>query len=235
MSPASITERVGTAVRFERLAGACALVGAAIFVFQEIVLRLWPGPSSVDGWLAAPLTPIEKVRMWLMFALFFLLLGAYTALTIRVGNDWARMGMVFVAVGYLVELAYRAVELHAVPGWADSYRQLHDETARHTLRARIEAFSDITTALYLVIRAGAIFANLCFATALWRGTGLTRALSLLFLGNAIRLSIGYLRPSLPAIAPVLDWIFILMVTPLYTSLGIWLWRSSVAPGRDARA
>lgn len=211
---------------FYRVAGGCAFTVAAIFVFQEVALRIAPGPDTTDEWLAGPLSAIEEVRMALMFALFFFSLAAYAGLTFRVGGEPARAGLFFGTIACVVELTYRAVEMHAVPGWAEAYRQTQDPALRALLRARIDVFQDVTLSLYSVIRGAALAANACFAAALFRARGLERAVGLFFLANAARLWLHYSKPMVPALAPVLDVMFIVVLAPLYATLGVWLCRPS---------
>jgi hypothetical protein len=208
---------------FSRFAALAAISVAVIFLFQEVALRVTPGPSSTDEWLAAPLPAIERLRATLMFALFFPSLLTYAAVTQRAKHDAARVGLVFATVGCVVELAYRAVEVHAVPGWADAYRQTEDPAVRAILRARIDAFQDITVALYSVIRGAAMLTSSCFAAALLRSPGLGRAVALLFAANAQRVALAYVKPWVPALEPILDWMFIVVLAPLYACIGFWLW------------
>jgi hypothetical protein len=213
----------GFALSFERVAGACAVAVAAIFLFQELVLRLSPGPATVDEWLASPLAGVERLRMSLMFVLFFLSLVAYAGIAFRVPNDAAKMGLVFAAIGCIIELGYRAVEMGAVPQWAEAYRQAEDTLARAVLRSRVETFQDVTMSLYSVIRGTAILTSVCFGLALLPAKGLQRTVALLFTANAARLALNYPRPFFPFLAPILDWIFILVLAPLYVCIGVWLW------------
>src|SRR3954468_2815570 len=83
---------------FERAAGACAVAVAAIFLFQELVLRLSPGPTTVDEWLAAPLASVERLRMALMFLLFLLSLVAYVGVAYRAANSASRMALLFATI-----------------------------------------------------------------------------------------------------------------------------------------
>jgi hypothetical protein len=208
---------------FWRVGGACSFAVAAIFVFQEFVLRLAPGPSTAAEWLAAPLAPLERVRMGFMFALFFLSLLTYAGVAFRADNDAARAGLVFGTIACTVELAYRAVEMDAVPAWAETYRQTQDPSLRALLQARIEAFGDVTTAIYDVIRGAAMLTSLCFGGALFRGSGWQRTVALLFFANAARLGLNYTKPFVPALAPILDGVFIVVLAPLYGCVGWWLW------------
>jgi hypothetical protein len=214
--------------RFGQVAGICSFAVAAIFVFQEFVLRLAPGPSTTDEWLAAPLTSIERARMGAMFLLFFLALFTYAGIAFRAGNSMARAALVFGALGCAIELTYRAVEMGAAPQWADGYRQAHDVVTQSLYRSRIEVFQDVIAALYILIRGAAIATSLCFGTALWRATGLQRGVSLFFFANAVRLLLSYAKPLVPGLEPVLDWVFVAVLVPLYVCAGLWL-RSDPAP------
>jgi len=225
----SAFDRAGTASTredwFFRLASICAFVVVAIFLFQEVVLRVAPSPSTTDEWLATPLSAIERVRMALMFSLFFFSLTTYAGVAFRLGDAAARLGLVFATIACVIELAYRAVEMRAVPAWAEAYRQAQDPALRDILRARVDAFQDVTASLYGVIRGAAFCTNLSFAAALRKSEGLARGIQLLFLVNAVRLSINYVKPLAPGLEPILDWMFILILAPLYACLGVWLWRS----------
>jgi hypothetical protein len=209
---------------FGRAAGACSFAVVAIFVFQEFVLRLSPGPSTVDEWLSQPLSAVEQVRMALMFALFFFEMVVFTGIALRSGTDAARAGLVFGVLACTVELLYRAVEMGAVPDWAEAYRQAQDATAQALLRSRIEAFEHVTASLYSVIRGAALATSLCFGAALWRSQGLTQAVALLFFANAGRLCLHYLKGFVPALSPILDAVFIAVLAPLYVCVGLWLWQ-----------
>jgi uncharacterized RDD family membrane protein YckC len=213
----------GLPLTFERVAGACAVAVAAIFLFQELVLRLSPGPSTADEWLAAPLASVEKLRMALMFVLFFLSLVAYAGVSFRAGNEASRVALVFAAIGCAVELGYRAVEMQALPQWAEGYRLAEDTAVRAIFRSRVESFLDVTSSLYSVIRGTAILTSVCFGIALLPAKGLQRTVALLFTANAARLALNYPRPFVPALAPILDWVFILVLAPLYVCIGVWLW------------
>jgi hypothetical protein len=206
-------------------------VVATIFVFQEVALRLAPGPGTTDEWLAGPLSLVEEVRMALMFALFFFSLAVYAGLTFRIGGEPARAGLLFAVIACVIELAYRAVEMRAVPDWAEAYRRTQDPAVRALLRARIDAFQDVTLALYSVIRGAALCASACFAAALWRAKGLERVVGLLFLANATRLWLHGSKGVVPMLGPALDAMFILVLAPLYICLGIWLWRPSQRASR----
>jgi hypothetical protein len=228
MEPKTLTSETpgaaqGVPVTFDRMAGACAVAVAAIFLFQELVLRLSPGPSTLDEWLAAPLAPVEKLRMALMFVLFFLSLVTYAGVSFRAGNDASKLALVFATIGCMVELGYRAVEMQAVPQWAEAYRQAEDALLRAELRSRVETFLDVTASIYAVIRGAAILTSVCFGIALLPAKGLQRAVAFLFTANAARLAMGYPRPFVPALAPILDWMFILVLAPLYVCIGVWLW------------
>src|SRR5687767_8617095 len=63
---AKMDEAASVDLRFFRVASACAFLVVAIFLFQEIVLRVAPGPSTTDEWLAAPVAAIERLRISLM-------------------------------------------------------------------------------------------------------------------------------------------------------------------------
>jgi hypothetical protein len=219
---------------FELVAGASSLAVATIFVFQEVVLRLAPEPSTTEELLAAPAAPIEKLRMALMFGLFFLSLITYAGVAFRSGNDAAKAGLVFATIACAIELAYRSVEMVAVPQWAEAHRHATDATVRTLLRGRVEVFQDVTTALYAVIRGAAMLTSACFGAALWRAAGLGRAISILFFVNLVRLGLNYLRPSVALLGPILDWVFIAVLAPLYASLGLWLLRSSGRPSSGSR-
>jgi hypothetical protein len=225
--PVSATDRKTDARGhwFFRVAGACAFVVVAIFLFQEVVLRVAPGPATTDEWLAIPISAIERVRMALMFSLFFFSLTTYAGVAFRLDDPAARTGLFFGTIGSIIELAYRAVEMRALPQWADAYRQAQDPALRAILRARVDTFHDVTASLYIVIRGTALCTNLFFAGALRRSEGLERAIQLLFLANAARLGMNYLKPLASGLEPVLDWMFILVLAPLYGSLGVWLRRS----------
>jgi hypothetical protein len=218
--------RGGVPLTLDRVAGACAVAVAAIFLFQELVLRLSPGPSTVDEWLASPLAPVERLRMALMFVLFFLSLVTFAGITYRAGSDASKLALVFATIGCIVELGYRAVEMQALPQWADAYRQAEDSLLRAELRSRVESFLDVTTSIYAVIRGAAILTSICYAIALLRAKGLQRTVAFLFTANAARLAMNYPRPFVPALAPVLDWMFILVLAPLYVCIGVWLWNPS---------
>src|SRR5262249_5443464 len=127
----------GLPLTFDRVAGACSVAVAAIFLFQELVLRLSPGPSSVDESLSAPLAPVERLRMGLMFVLFFLSLVTYAGISFRAGNDPAKLGLVLATIACVAELGYRSVEMQALPQWADAYRQAEDALSRAVLRSRV--------------------------------------------------------------------------------------------------
>ena len=213
----------GLPLSFERVAGACAVAVAAIFLFQELVLRLSPGPSTVDEWLAEPLASVERLRMALMFVLFFLSLVAYAGIAFRAGNDASKVALLFATIACVIELGYRAVEMQAVPQWADAYRQAEDMVVRAALRSRVETFQDVTASLYAVIRGAAILTSVCFGVALLPSTGLQRTVALLFTANAARLALNYPRPFVPVLAPILDVVFILVLAPLYVCIGVWLW------------
>ena len=221
---------------FSRFAALAAITVAVIFLFQEVALRVTPGPSSTDEWLAAPLPAIERMRAALMFALFFPSLLTYAAVTQRAKHDAARIGLVFATVACLVELGYRAVEVQAVPNWAEAYRQTEDPAVRAILRARIDEFQDVVAALYGVIRGAAMLASACFAAALLRSPGLGRAVAPLFAANAQRLALAYAKPWVPALEPILDWMFIVVLAPLYACIGLWLWSSgeSATPRIEAK-
>jgi hypothetical protein len=228
MEPKTLTSETpaaahGPPIGFERVAGACAVVVAAIFSFQELVLRLSPGPSTLDDWLSAPLSPLERLRMALMFVLFFLALLAHAGVALRAGNDAAKVAFVFAAIACTIELGYRAVEMQALPRWADAYRQAEDALLRAELRSRVETFLDVTTSIYAVIRGAAILTSVCFGLALLPAKGLQRTVALLFTANAARLALNYPRPFVPALAPVLDGMFIVVLAPLYVCIGVWLW------------
>jgi hypothetical protein len=221
-----VSKRTSSVRWFGRVAAVGSFIVVAIFLFQEVALRLAPGPSTTEEWLAASLTTIERLRMAFMFSLFFFSLLTYAGVASRAGNDAARAGLVFATITCAIELAYRAVEMHAVPQWAEAYRQAQDSIVRGDLRARVEAFQDVTTALYKVIRGTALLTSACFGVALWGGSGLQRGTALLFLANAARLAMNYARPLSPALSPILDWVFIAVLAPLYTCLGAWLWSST---------
>jgi hypothetical protein len=214
---------------FERVAGACSFAVVAIFVFQEFVLRLSPGPSTVDEWLAEPLPAIERLRMALMFALFFFEIVVFTGIALRWGTDAARAGLVFGVLACTVELLYRSVEMGAMPDWADAYRHAQDPAAQAILRSHVEVFGHVTASLYSVIRGAALATSLCFGAALWRSPGLTQAVALLFFVNAGRLCLHYLKGFVPALAPILDAVFIAVLAPLYVCVGLWLWQPSARP------
>jgi len=90
---------------------------------------------------------------------------------------------------------------------------------------RSDGIQDVTASLYSVIRGAAFCTSLCFAAALQKSEGLARGIQLLFLVNAVRLSINYVKPLAPGLGPIVDWMFILVLAPLYGCLGVWLWRS----------
>jgi hypothetical protein len=210
---------------FFRVAGACAFIVVAIFLFQEVVLRVAPGPATTDEWLARSVPAIERVRMALMFSLFFFSLTTYAGVAFRLDDPAARAALFFGTIASVIELAYRAVEMRALPQWAEAYRQAQDPAWKAILRARIDTFQDVIASLYIVIRGGALCTNLLFAAALRRRDGLERAIHLLFLANAARLGMNYLKPLAPGLEPILDWMFILVLAPLYGCLGVWLRRS----------
>jgi hypothetical protein len=227
---ASTFDRAGEAASrerwFFRITAVCAFAVVGIFLFQEIVLRVAPGPSTTAEWLAAPLVTIERLRMALMFCLFFFSLTAYAGVAFRLPDPAARAGLLFATIACVVELGYRAVEMRAVPEWAEAYRQAQDPGLRALLRARIDTFQEVTASLYSVIRGAALLASLGYAAAFRRSKGLERAIFLLFLSNALRLSLNSLKPFVPVLEPILDGMFILVLAPLYGCLGVWLWRST---------
>jgi hypothetical protein len=70
--------------------------------------------------------------------------------------------------------------------------------------------------------------SVCFGLALMPAKGLQRTVALLFTANAARLALNYPRPFFPFLAPILDWIFILVLAPLYVCIGVWLWSPTEA-------
>src|SRR5262249_29837822 len=139
------------------------------------------------------------------------------------GSDAAKLALVFATIGCIVELGYRSVEMQALPQWADAYRQAEDSLLRAELRSRVESFLDVTTSIYAVIRGAAILTSISYAIALLRAKGPHRVFAFLFVANAARLAMNYPRPFVPALAPLLDWMFILVLAPLYVCIGVWLW------------
>ena len=161
--------------------------------------------------------------MALMFVLFFLSLAAYAGVAFRAANDAAKMALLFATVACATELGYRAVEMGAVPQWAEAYRQAEDTLVRATLRSRVETFQDVTTALYSVIRGAAILDERLLRRGPPSRAGLA-AHGRAPLHGQRRANRAQLPATLfPFLAPVLDWVFILVLAPLYVCIGVWLW------------
>jgi hypothetical protein len=215
-----------------RVAAVAAFAVAAIFVTQEICLRLGADPSSADELIRVGVQPGNLLRARLMFLLFFGLLTVYAAIFAEKRRHVALLGLVFGAVSCVMELGYRAVELDGVfARWLPAYLAAQGEPARLVARARLDGFYDVVTAVYRVIGVASPLASLCFGLATIRGaTRLERAVGVLFFANLARQSLRWVVvPLFPAAAGVNAAVFAFVVVPLYVVVGAWLWRTPAEP------
>jgi hypothetical protein len=210
-----------------RIAALAAFAAAAIFITQEICLRLAADPSSADELVRVGVSPINLLRARLMFLLFFFWLTVYTAIYAHTRKHVALLGLIFGVVSCIAELGYRAVELDGLfARWLPAYLAAQGDAARLVGRARLDTFYDLVPAAYRIIGIASPLASLCFGLATFRGRSrLERAVGILFFVNVGRKVVALAAGLLPWLASLNNLLFAIVVIPLYVVIGIWLWRT----------
>lgn len=217
-------------LNFFRTASVCALVYALVTIVSAWLMSQIPEPATFDETIALRDNTFNLLRSWATFLSFFFVIVAFwgvAVMKLKSSFELAILGFTFCLIFALIEMLYRSVELLAVNGgWAARYVSETDEVVRTALRVNISAFGDITFALYFVILAAFMIGSFCYSLATWKGVGLEKLVSIVFLLNTVRLLLRLMQMygTQSWLAGLNSLIYAPIVVSLFIAIGVWLWR-----------
>ncbi len=231
---------IGTA--FFRTMAACSAGAAACVLIAQLGLRGYPQAASPSALIELYSHPIFVAQSWTIliqvFLMFLALWGAALKMIQR-ATALIATGFVVFMLWQVLELVPRSIDLFAgTYRWSPAYMAAADEAGRMSFEAQFRLLGDLSGAIREVRNPLWALGHLLFGLAFWQLGGWKRAISILFLFNAVRLVLGFIGRS---IGPA--WLaagglpmFVIGMVPLFTLLAIWMWTEPRhEPGRSAPA
>lgn len=215
--------------RFFKTASLAAFPGGVIiFVFQALQFS-YPAPASLEETIALLGNPAYNAAQWLHFALIFCMLVtilAVAAKKIDSATGLVTTGFIFFLIDFFSTLLYNSTQLFTIHlNWLPRLAAARSEAEKADILAKISFYNDLTPALFVLIFIGATVGMALYGIATWKGRGLEKVVSVLFLiafaGNLV-LGVGYYgaQPLLvAAIGPVVS----VVLGALLALIGAWLW------------
>jgi hypothetical protein len=214
------------------MAVASILAALAVLVAQ-LALGRYPsprGPDQLIGLFADSTFRAQSAVILIQVFLMFLALWGVTAKMYRYTPGLIMTGFLIFVFWQVLEILPRAIGLFAGSyAWAPAFEAATDEAVRTSVAERFRLLMDSYGALATVGRVLWGAGHLLFGLALWRLSGWYRVIAGLFVLNSIRLGLGFLGPAIGV-----RWLdggvalFVSLMVPLFTLIGIWLWRKPFA-------
>jgi hypothetical protein len=214
---------------FFRIMAACSAAAAFGVLLAQLGLNHYPQPEAPPDAIALYSNPVFVAQSWTILIQVFLMFLALWGATVKM----IRRGTALIATGFLIftfwqglELIPRSIDLFAGSyDWSPAYLAATEDVERATLAAQFRWLDDVSSAIRDVRSPLWGLGHLLFGLAFWQLGGWKRAISVLFLFNAVRLALGMIGRS---IGPA--WLaagglpmFIIGMVPLFTLLAIWMW------------
>jgi hypothetical protein len=220
------------------LAGGCSVFYLFAQAFQQVVTRLLPQDGSPASEILTRTQNLDQLRALLILlsmAFSIPLFGAVCFRLFRSAPAFSVLGFVFTCVFLISEMFYRGVDLFVVSRkWASHYLAAVSDADRAATAAQVQVWSDVVAGWYFVLTFSFLLGSLCFAVAAYRDRGhWERFLSLLFVLNAIRLSLRIAEEfgGVRWVAPINAADYFPMVTIVFGYLSFWLFRQAREAGR----
>lgn len=215
---------------FYRAAAICSFVSAVTTLMLIFLPDLYGPAPTLEARFARTENPWYLLRAWAYLVHPFFVVGA--ALGVAMALRHTRAGLAVAGfLGFLLwgftEASQQTLTLVAFHRWAEAFPNA-DETARAMLQAQVSTYDALWDAMYLLLIIAFLIGNLFYGIAMWRGRGLTKALSLFFFAAAtltLMIISGELGgPVLPA--PIGRWLYPLIQPAARVAIGVWLWRNA---------
>lgn len=216
---------------FFRATAIAAGLATLCVILAQIVLT--PMIGSTEGGLTAlrrdPAFRAQEAVILVQVVLMFAALGGAALARWPHSTGLLVTGFAAFVAWQVLEIVPRSIDLFAASlEWAEQYAEATTEAERVKWQTVLLAWGDMWAAMGEVRRVFWGLGHLLFGLVFWRGAWMERTLAVLFLFNAVRLVPrmvgGWLE--VPGLAGLLAgrWWFVLGMLPLFTVLGIWLWK-----------
>lgn len=214
---------------FYKTAAICSIASAVTTLMLIFLPRFYGPATSFEHRLELVQHPLYQLRAWAYLIHPFLVvtaaLGVAAALR-RAASGTTTAGILGFVLWGFTEAAQQTLTLTAFRRWALQFRDA-DAALRETLRAQIGVYDAMWDAMFLLLLIGFLIGNVLYASATWRGRGLTRVLSFFYLGAAF-LTLAGISGEVggPTLPPILStWLYPLLQPAARLTIGIWLWRA----------
>lgn len=220
--------RMQTNINLLRAASVCAFIFALAMTFAVLSRLHTPDPRTLDEAVALSSNVVFNLRTWSQFLSFFFIMIAFWGVAVKkleTSFGLVIIGFVFCAVFVLLELFTRSIDLFVAGGsLATTYASETNDLAKTALRINFDLVNSGIFALYFPLLTAHMLGSCFFGLATWKGVGLEKFVSVLFLINALRLSLRLMQMygSQSWLAGVNRWTYVVLIF-LFSSLGVWLW------------
>jgi hypothetical protein len=225
--------------RFLRFAAICAFVTVLTTLAIHRLPPLWASANTFEEQLGLRDNPIYLARLWVVIVhciLVVISMYAVGALRVRRHTSLMVLGFLGFVVFAVAELLRTSLAIFAVNRrWREEYATTADAARKEALRAAIEAFPGIGSALFFLFAIGFQLGLLCYGLALLGGQRMDRVLGGVFL-LWVLLSLPGMFDTITgseSVSRYFEWVGPDFQPLARALVGIWLWRESrKAPQRE---
>jgi hypothetical protein len=213
---------------FYRVGGACSLL-SALTTLLLIFLPRWFSPADdFTGRMARVEDPLYQLRAWVYLVHPFLVFTAALGVAMRLRRQVAALaipGLLGFALWAATEAGQQALTLIAFDRWRRAYLA-GDPIVRSRMELHTALYDGLWDAMFFLLLLGFLIGNVMYALAMWRGQGLARALSLLYLAAAMLALFGIAGELGVSVLPSAlgFWLYPAIQPLARTLIGVWLWR-----------
>jgi hypothetical protein len=218
--------------RFLRFAALCAFATALTTLAIHLLPPLWASADTFEEQLALRHNRVYLGRLWVVIVHCILVVVSMYGLGIlraRRNTNLMALGFLGFVVFAVAELLRTSLAIFALNRhWREEYVSTTDEARKDALRAAIEAFPGLGSALFFLFAIAFQLGLLCYGLALIRGQGMDRLLGGVFL-LWVFLSLPGMFDTVAGsqgISRYFEWVGPYF-QPLARALtGVWLWREA---------
>jgi hypothetical protein len=214
--------------RFYQAAALCSVLSAVTTLLLIFLPYFYAPGGTFELRMARVNDPAYAVRSWDYLIHPFLTMMAALGVAARLRRTAAGLvvpGLLCFLLWGVIEASQQALTLAAFDRWRHAYLA-GDEAVRSTMVLRTALYDSAWDAMYFLLLIAFMIGNILYAAAMWRGSTLSRTLSVLYAAAAL-LTLTILAGELggPSLPPLIEaWVYPLTQPLARVLIGVWLWR-----------
>jgi hypothetical protein len=214
---------------FYRFAAVCSIASGLTTLGLIFLPGMFPPAEDLAGRMSRVADPTYRLYAWVYFAHPFLVVTAALGVAMRLRREAAPLvipGLLAFLLWGATEAGQQAMTLFAFNPWRLAWLA-GDPAVRATMELRVAFYDGLWNAMYFLLIVGFFIANALYALAMWRRTGLSRAVGAFYAAAAaLTLEIIYVEVGGTSFVPdaLGFWLYPLIQPLARTLIGVWLWR-----------